>query len=515
MESAVDSASTASEVSGSSGGSPRVKAASPARAMSPPQLLAPRLPLPPPGLGLLGSLQMMHHSPLELMAAAHHHGPPRYGSPPPISTSDPSANECKLVDYRGQKVAAFIIQGDTMLCLPQAFELFLKHLVGGLHTVYTKLKRLDIVPLVCNVEQVRILRGLGAIQPGVNRCKLLSCKDFDVLYRDCTTARRFDSRDSTFFKNIAGNHKIFTLQNLINGNRVAFTTHHKKRKETSRSSSIFYQCQCSSTHQKRKVDLNDFVIMITFSKLVQGSHTLKKCVQIMENNIKFALADSDFFLIYIKFFVLLFLNTDFKLDNSIEMIKIEHSLRNILFLLKSVLKIKAFPSFDTFVVVAESLTTDNLEYRILERMNPNRPSDTRNARRHSKTSRTIRKTHTSDTRESLRLDGIISVSISVSQTVYLSSIETRLSLDISILSIFFILKYFNFWRKYLTCTIVQNGRWSYYLNPLKSGDKKSFAQLANSQTDTIEVFCRRFPWSRIDSFNKFNCLTSLIAASHQ
>ncbi|XP_060803889.1 dachshund homolog 2 isoform X3 [Amyelois transitella] len=188
MESAVDSASTASEVSGSSGGSPRVKAASPARAMSPPQLLAPRMPLPPPGLGLLGSLQMMHHSPLELMAAAHHHGPPRYGSPPPISTSDPSANECKLVDYRGQKVAAFIIQGDTMLCLPQAFELFLKHLVGGLHTVYTKLKRLDIVPLVCNVEQVRILRGLGAIQPGVNRCKLLSCKDFDVLYRDCTTA---------------------------------------------------------------------------------------------------------------------------------------------------------------------------------------------------------------------------------------------------------------------------------------------------------------------------------------
>ncbi|CAB3247923.1 unnamed protein product [Arctia plantaginis] len=77
-----------------------------------------------------------------------------------------------------------------MLCLPQAFELFLKHLVGGLHTVYTKLKRLDIVPLVCNVEQVRILRGLGAIQPGVNRCKLLSCKDFDVLYRDCTTARK-------------------------------------------------------------------------------------------------------------------------------------------------------------------------------------------------------------------------------------------------------------------------------------------------------------------------------------
>jgi hypothetical protein len=112
-------------------------------------------------------------------------------SPPPISapTNDPTANECKIVDYRGEKVAAFMIAGKTMLCLPQAFELFLKHLVGGLHTVYTKLKRLEIVPIVCNVEQVRILRGLGAIQPGVNRCKLLADADFDALYKDCTTSR--------------------------------------------------------------------------------------------------------------------------------------------------------------------------------------------------------------------------------------------------------------------------------------------------------------------------------------
>ena len=47
-----------------------------------------------------------------------------------------------------------------MLCLPQAFDLFLRQLVGGLHTVYTKCKRLDIVPLVCNVEQVRVLRSV-------------------------------------------------------------------------------------------------------------------------------------------------------------------------------------------------------------------------------------------------------------------------------------------------------------------------------------------------------------------
>ena len=40
-----------------------------------------------------------------------------------------------------------------------------------------------------SAPQVRILRGLGAIQPGVNRCKLLSCENFDVLYEDCTNSR--------------------------------------------------------------------------------------------------------------------------------------------------------------------------------------------------------------------------------------------------------------------------------------------------------------------------------------
>ena len=113
--------------------------------------------------------------------------PRQYHSPPPLPSTE--SHECKIVEYRNAKVAAFIINGETMLCLPQAFELFLKHLVGGLHTVYTKLKRLSIEPIVCNVDQVRILRGLGAIQPGVNRCKLLSMQHFDILYRDCTTAR--------------------------------------------------------------------------------------------------------------------------------------------------------------------------------------------------------------------------------------------------------------------------------------------------------------------------------------
>uniref|UniRef100_A0A671TLX4 SKI/SNO/DAC domain-containing protein n=1 Tax=Sparus aurata TaxID=8175 RepID=A0A671TLX4_SPAAU len=112
------------------------------------------------------------------------------GSPGLAQTSSNPGlcSECKLVEVHGVKVASFSVDGQELICLPQVFDLFLKHLVGGLHTVYTKLKRLDISPVVCTVEQVRVLRGLGAIQPGVNRCKLISRKDFETLYQDCTSA---------------------------------------------------------------------------------------------------------------------------------------------------------------------------------------------------------------------------------------------------------------------------------------------------------------------------------------
>uniref|UniRef100_A0A8C7LNN5 SKI/SNO/DAC domain-containing protein n=1 Tax=Oncorhynchus kisutch TaxID=8019 RepID=A0A8C7LNN5_ONCKI len=116
-----------------------------------------------------------------------HFDKPVYLTPSPVENT-PQNNECKMVELRGAKVASFTVDGCELICLPQAFDLFLKHLVGGLHTVYTKLKRLEITPVVCNVEQVRILRGLGAIQPGVNRCKLISRKDFETLYNDCTNA---------------------------------------------------------------------------------------------------------------------------------------------------------------------------------------------------------------------------------------------------------------------------------------------------------------------------------------
>ncbi|CAB1417843.1 unnamed protein product [Pleuronectes platessa] len=113
------------------------------------------------------------------------------GSPGMAQTSSGPGlcSECKLVEVHGVKVASFGVDGQELICLPQVFDLFLKHLVGGLHTVYTKLKRLDIAPVVCTVEQVRVLRGLGAIQPGVNRCKLISRRDFETLYQDCTSAR--------------------------------------------------------------------------------------------------------------------------------------------------------------------------------------------------------------------------------------------------------------------------------------------------------------------------------------
>ncbi|XP_071543120.1 dachshund homolog 1-like isoform X2 [Panulirus ornatus] len=187
--------------------------------------LPPSVPIPtssPPGLGgyrhgMLGGgmphqFSLGSEPPMSSLLAGLKDFPRQYHSPPPVPSSE--SHECKIVDYRGAKVAAFVINGDTMLCLPQAFELFLKHLVGGLHTVYTKLKRLSIEPLVCNVDQVRILRGLGAIQPGVNRCKLLSVKHFDILYKDCTTARpgRPPKRASDFMAMAPTQDALFDLK---------------------------------------------------------------------------------------------------------------------------------------------------------------------------------------------------------------------------------------------------------------------------------------------------------------
>ncbi|XP_034464922.1 dachshund c isoform X3 [Hippoglossus hippoglossus] len=141
---------------------------------------------------------------------------PVYATPSPVE-STPQNNECKLVEVKGAKLASFTVKDTELICLPQAFDVFLKHLVGGLHTVYTKLKRLDISPVVCNVEQVRVLRGLGAIQPGVNRCKLISRQDFETLYSDCTNASSRPGRPPKRLQSVTegGTHHMLSHSGLI------------------------------------------------------------------------------------------------------------------------------------------------------------------------------------------------------------------------------------------------------------------------------------------------------------
>ncbi|XP_038149832.1 dachshund c isoform X2 [Cyprinodon tularosa] len=141
---------------------------------------------------------------------------PVYATASPVE-STPQNNECKLVEVKGAKLASFTVKGTELICLPQAFDVFLKHLVGGLHTVYTKLKRLDITPVVCNVEQVRVLRGLGAIQPGVNRCKLISRQDFETLFNDCTNASSRPGRPPKRLQSVTegGTHHMLSHGGLM------------------------------------------------------------------------------------------------------------------------------------------------------------------------------------------------------------------------------------------------------------------------------------------------------------
>ncbi|KAM3862552.1 dachshund c [Diretmus argenteus] len=149
---------------------------------------------------------------------------PVYATPSPVENT-PQNNECKLVEVKGAKLASFTVRDTELICLPQAFDLFLKHLVGGLHTVYTKLKRLDITPVVCNVEQVRVLRGLGAIQPGVNRCKLISRKDFEALYNDCTNASSRPGRPPKRLQSVTssdcGTHHMLSHSSLMSAGIMA------------------------------------------------------------------------------------------------------------------------------------------------------------------------------------------------------------------------------------------------------------------------------------------------------
>lgn len=47
--------------------------------------------------------------------------------------------------------------------------------------VHSKLKRLDITPLVCTVEQIRLLRGLGGELMIIIMICVLFCEDFHII----------------------------------------------------------------------------------------------------------------------------------------------------------------------------------------------------------------------------------------------------------------------------------------------------------------------------------------------
>ncbi|CAL1577654.1 unnamed protein product [Knipowitschia caucasica] len=192
---------------------------SPITTSPPPAASSPVVPVPHPSLlhSFRAELLLPNGSSLKpagmTMSSG---GKPVYATPSPVE-STPQNNECKLVEVKGVKIASFTVKDTELICLPQAFDVFLKHLVGGLHTVYTKLKRLDITPVVCNVEQVRVLRGLGAIQPGVNRCKLISRQDFETLYNDCTNASSRPGRPPKRLQSVTegGTHHMLSHSGLL------------------------------------------------------------------------------------------------------------------------------------------------------------------------------------------------------------------------------------------------------------------------------------------------------------
>ncbi|KAI0980542.1 hypothetical protein GJ496_011222 [Pomphorhynchus laevis] len=136
-------------------------------------------------------------------------------------------NKLEIIKYRSKNVAGFTVDGQLLLCLPQAFRIFLKDLVGGLHTVYTKLRRLDILPIVCNVEQVRILRGIGAISSGVNRCKLLSPDNFDILLDDCTNSCTRPGRPAKRCNNSTLSFILPSKIQRSNSNPAIFSDYHE------------------------------------------------------------------------------------------------------------------------------------------------------------------------------------------------------------------------------------------------------------------------------------------------
>lgn len=93
------------------------------------------------------------------------------------------------VTINGRSITALLTEDEELLCFPQLVDYFLKDHVAGMPTIYAKVKRMGIIARSCNLDQVRLMRSMGAIGPVVNRCKLITMEDFKRLYEDCLLFR--------------------------------------------------------------------------------------------------------------------------------------------------------------------------------------------------------------------------------------------------------------------------------------------------------------------------------------
>ncbi|CAB3990751.1 Hypothetical predicted protein [Paramuricea clavata] len=93
------------------------------------------------------------------------------------------------VTINGKSITTLLTEDEELLCFPQLVDYFLKDHVAGMPTIYAKVKRMGIIARSCNLDQVRLMRSMGAIGPVVNRCKLITMEDFKRLYEDCLLFR--------------------------------------------------------------------------------------------------------------------------------------------------------------------------------------------------------------------------------------------------------------------------------------------------------------------------------------
>ena len=105
------------------------------------------------------------------------------------------------VTINGKSITTLLTDDEELLCFPQLVDYFLKDHVAGMPTIYAKVKRMGIIARSCNLDQVRLMRSMGAIGPVVNRCKLITMDDFKRLYEDCLLFRyvKFDCLHLAWF----------------------------------------------------------------------------------------------------------------------------------------------------------------------------------------------------------------------------------------------------------------------------------------------------------------------------